>query len=102
MVADLTSGGPAEKDGRIQRGDILLSVNDEPLSGITKQIALERLKSAASPVKLMVLRENPHAIFASKEGALYFFIFIMKKWHVLLFICSTQSICLCDSTTPES
>ncbi|KAF5403338.1 hypothetical protein PHET_03414, partial [Paragonimus heterotremus] len=45
FVRTLIEGGPAHRDGRLQVGDRLLSIDDEPLSAISSVDALGRLKS---------------------------------------------------------
>ncbi|KAF6769556.1 hypothetical protein AHF37_12494, partial [Paragonimus kellicotti] len=45
FVRTLIEGGPAHRDGRLQVGDRLLSIDDEPLSAISSLDALGRLKS---------------------------------------------------------
>lgn len=47
--------GAAAADGRLQRGDQILSVNDTNLEGMTHEEAVEVLKNVTGSVKLMVL-----------------------------------------------
>ena len=44
------------KDGRIKRGDRLVSVNEKPLAGLTNKEALQILKDSGVTVKLEVAR----------------------------------------------
>ncbi|KAF8567884.1 hypothetical protein P879_07110 [Paragonimus westermani] len=66
FVRTLIEGGPAHRDGRLQVGDRLLSIDDEPLSAISSLDALGRLKSVIardlsekrSHVRLLISRSR--------------------------------------------
>ncbi len=47
--------GAAAEDGRLQRGDLIVSVNDTILEGLTHEEAVEVLKNASGTVKLVVI-----------------------------------------------
>ncbi|XP_061744554.1 inaD-like protein [Nerophis ophidion] len=57
-VVGLHPGGVAARDGRIHVGDELLEVNDEVLYGRSHQNASAIIKSSASKVKLILLRNQ--------------------------------------------
>ncbi|XP_060889209.1 inaD-like protein [Labrus mixtus] len=56
FVVGLHQGGPAARDGRIRVGDELLEINNQVLYGRSHQNASAIIKSAASKVKLILLR----------------------------------------------
>ena len=45
------------KDGRIKRGDRIMSVNEQPLTGLTNKEALQLLKESGDSVRLEVARK---------------------------------------------
>jgi multiple PDZ domain protein len=47
--------GAAAADGRLQRGDLIVSVNDTILEGLTHEEAVEVLKNVSGAVKLIVM-----------------------------------------------
>ncbi|XP_037796731.1 protein lin-7 homolog C-like isoform X2 [Penaeus monodon] len=67
VVQAVSEGGAAWQDGRLQRGDILLQVNDTSLATATREAAVSALRSCSSPVRLLVLREDPETIFTTTE-----------------------------------
>ncbi|XP_044054877.1 inaD-like protein isoform X2 [Siniperca chuatsi] len=58
FVVGLHPGGPAAQDGRIRVGDELLEINNQVLYGRSHQNASAIIKSAASKVKLILLRSE--------------------------------------------
>ncbi|XP_072517234.1 inaD-like protein isoform X2 [Salminus brasiliensis] len=58
FVVGITPGGPASRDGRIRVGDELLEINSQVLYGRSHQNASAIIKSAASKVKLVLLRNE--------------------------------------------
>ncbi|XP_054706449.1 LOW QUALITY PROTEIN: multiple PDZ domain protein-like [Uloborus diversus] len=54
-VKRVFDGGAAAKDGRLCRGDQILSVNDTPLEGLTHEQAARLLKEATGTIVLKVL-----------------------------------------------
>lgn len=56
QVKDLLSDGAADRDGRIKRGDCILSVNGHSLIDVSKYEALKMLKEAGSHVTLVLNR----------------------------------------------
>uniref|UniRef100_A0A3Q3KIE4 Uncharacterized protein n=1 Tax=Monopterus albus TaxID=43700 RepID=A0A3Q3KIE4_MONAL len=58
FVVGLHSGGPAAQDGRIRVGDELLEINNQVLYGRSHLNASAIIKSAASRVKLILLRNE--------------------------------------------
>ncbi|CAK6981511.1 inaD-like protein isoform X1, partial [Scomber scombrus] len=58
FVVGLNPGGSAARDGRIQVGDELLEINNQVLYGRSHQNASAIIKSAASKVKLILLRNE--------------------------------------------
>ncbi|XP_023228311.1 multiple PDZ domain protein-like [Centruroides vittatus] len=67
-VVEVHSDGSASRDGRLKRGDVLLAVNDVSLRDVTAAEAVKNLREATSPVRLLVLRENPQTLFTSNES----------------------------------
>ncbi|KAM4738921.1 inaD-like protein [Anableps anableps] len=58
FVVGLHPGGPASRDGRIRVGDELLEINNQVLYGRSHQNASAIIKTAASKVKLVLLRNS--------------------------------------------
>ncbi|KAG7233347.1 hypothetical protein INR49_007166, partial [Caranx melampygus] len=58
FVVGLHPGGPAARDGRIRVGDELLEINNQILYGRSHQNASAIIKSTASKVKLILLRND--------------------------------------------
>ena len=53
----MLTGGVCAKDGQLQAGDRLVSVNDESLEGVAHSVALQALKKPAGTVTFVILRE---------------------------------------------
>ncbi|XP_043079373.1 inaD-like protein isoform X5 [Puntigrus tetrazona] len=58
FVVGITAGGPASRDTRIRVGDELLEINNQVLYGRSHQNASAIIKSAASKVKLVLVRNE--------------------------------------------
>ncbi|XP_026054157.1 inaD-like protein isoform X2 [Carassius auratus] len=58
FVVGVTPGGPGSRDGRIKVGDELLEINNQVLYGRSHQNASAIIKSAASKVKLVLVRNE--------------------------------------------
>ncbi|CAM4656980.1 unnamed protein product [Leuciscus chuanchicus] len=58
FVVGISTGGPASHDGRIKVGDELLEINNQVLYGRSHQNASAIIKSAASKVKLVLVRNE--------------------------------------------
>ncbi|KAB5559141.1 hypothetical protein PHYPO_G00025550 [Pangasianodon hypophthalmus] len=58
FVVGINPEGPASRDGRIRVGDELLEINNQVLYGRSHQNASAIIKSAASKVKLVLLRNE--------------------------------------------
>ncbi|XP_060797317.1 inaD-like protein isoform X2 [Neoarius graeffei] len=58
FVVGINPGGPASRDGHIRIGDELLEINNQVLYGRSHQNASAIIKSAASKVKLVLLRNE--------------------------------------------
>lgn len=54
-VMKVFDNGAAAKDGRLKRGDQILSVNDRSLEGLTHEEAVQVLKKVTGTVVLQVL-----------------------------------------------
>lgn len=54
-VTKLIGGGAAAADGRLQVGDSILAVNDQPVVDVPHAMAVEALKRAGNIVKLVSL-----------------------------------------------
>ncbi|KAG1676314.1 Multiple PDZ domain protein [Nymphon striatum] len=66
-VEDVFYNGAAGQDGRLRKGDLLLSVNDWSLKNVTFEEGVNLIRSSTSPVRLTILRENPYKLFCSRE-----------------------------------
>ncbi|XP_076322537.1 inaD-like protein isoform X2 [Tachypleus tridentatus] len=78
-VTKIHHGGAAYKDGRLKAGDLLLAVNEIPLRDQPTTETLRSLREAPSPVRLLVLRENPQKLFTSREKATKFITVELRK-----------------------
>ncbi|XP_046398029.1 serine/arginine repetitive matrix protein 2-like isoform X2 [Ischnura elegans] len=58
-VHKVLAGSPAERDGRVQRGDRILSINGKSTKGATHREAISILKAPRSEVVLVVSRSRP-------------------------------------------
>ncbi|XP_057182396.1 inaD-like protein isoform X2 [Triplophysa rosa] len=58
FVVGIPAGGPAGRDGRIRVGDELLEINNQVLYGRSHQNASAIIKSAATKVKLVLVRNE--------------------------------------------
>ncbi|XP_071170776.1 patj homolog isoform X5 [Mytilus edulis] len=54
FVAEVTTGGAADRDGRLKRGDELLMINGKSLIGLTHQEAVEVMRQAPKLVQIVV------------------------------------------------
>lgn len=54
-VKSVFEKGAASRDGQLKRGDLIVSVNDTLLEGLTHEEAVDVLKSVSGTVKLIVL-----------------------------------------------
>ncbi|XP_056101770.1 FERM and PDZ domain-containing protein 2, partial [Rhinichthys klamathensis goyatoka] len=55
-IRTLFPGQPAEESGKIQEGDIILSINGQPLKGLSYQQVLQCLRISPSAVQLVLCR----------------------------------------------
>jgi putative serine protease PepD len=69
VVADLTSGGAAEKAG-IQKGDVIVKFNDSPITGATDLTAQVRSVAAGSSAKVTYIRGGDANTVTVTLGAL--------------------------------
>uniref|UniRef100_A0A8D9DQK3 Pro-interleukin-16 n=1 Tax=Cacopsylla melanoneura TaxID=428564 RepID=A0A8D9DQK3_9HEMI len=60
-VHKVISGTPADRDGRLQKGDRILSINGKSMKGLTHKESLAILKAPRSEVVLVVSRWKPNA-----------------------------------------
>ena len=56
FIQELQPGGVAEVDGKLQRGDQIVSINGQSLSGVGYKAAVVMLQQARGTVELVVLR----------------------------------------------
>lgn len=56
FIQELQPGGVAEMDGKLQRGDQIVSINGQSLSGVGYNTALVMLQQARGIVELVILR----------------------------------------------
>lgn len=71
VVIEVHPFGAAYKDGRLRKGDLILAVNDISYREISWKDAVRVLREAPSPLKLMVLRENPQILFTTSQGEFF-------------------------------
>ncbi|XP_045582701.2 uncharacterized protein [Procambarus clarkii] len=72
VVEEVTEGGEAWVDGRLQRGDIILQVNNTSFMHSTQEEAVKVLRCCSSPVRLLVIREDPEQLFTTtKEPTIF-------------------------------
>ncbi|CAM4705987.1 unnamed protein product [Leuciscus chuanchicus] len=55
-IRTLFPGQPAEESGQIQEGDVILSINGQPLKGLSYQQVLQCLRISPSEVQLVLCR----------------------------------------------
>ena len=70
MVRRVATNGIAAKDGRIQIGDRLVSVNGESLSGLTHAAVLQAINEAPKEVELVVWRDLNQNLASSSVHSL--------------------------------
>jgi len=68
-VYKVLTGSPADKDGRIRKGDRILSINGKSMKGITHRESLAILKAPRSEVVLVISRCKSDTITESVEQA---------------------------------
>ena len=56
----LVSNNVAGNDGRLQRGGMIIAINERRLMGLTQGAALGLLKDIPKKILLLVKRNNPH------------------------------------------
>ncbi|XP_022648677.1 ligand of Numb protein X 2-like isoform X2 [Varroa jacobsoni] len=66
-VSEVHKDGAAYQDGRLKKGDVILAVNEMSMREVSWADAVRVLRDASSPVRLMILRENPQTLFTSSE-----------------------------------
>jgi C-terminal processing protease CtpA/Prc len=59
FVTRIIEGSPAYFDGRLQRGDQILAVDNAVFNGVTHQFAVNVLKNTGERVSLLYVK-NPH------------------------------------------
>lgn len=59
FITAVAAGGPADRDGRIQPGDILLMVNDQDIAGLDHEQIVEMVRSRPNTVSLLVFQCSP-------------------------------------------
>ncbi|RWS31245.1 Eka-INAD2 protein-like protein [Leptotrombidium deliense] len=78
-VAEVFGSSAAYKDGRMRKGDLILAVNDVSFRDICYRDAVRVLREAGSPLKLLVLRENPQILFTTSQKATKFITVTLRK-----------------------
>lgn len=61
-------GGAAFIDGRIRKGDIILACNEYSFRTVSYADAIRVLREVVSPLKLLILRENPQKLFTTSQS----------------------------------
>lgn len=57
QVKEVILGGAVDRDGRIKKGDRIVSVNDQSLSGLSNKQALQMLKATGDRVTFEIVRK---------------------------------------------
>ena len=91
-MAEVHRNGAAYKDGRLRKGDVILAVNEISFRGICWKNAVKILKESESPLKLLILRENPQKLFTTSYGQLSTTSSDLQFMHIV--ICSYFSLSL--------
>ncbi|XP_072038388.1 PDZ domain-containing protein 2-like isoform X2 [Amphiura filiformis] len=65
FVAGIDDGSPAQRDGRLQKGDEILMINGHTLMTVTHQDVVDILRNSGSIVQLVIARKRKHK---SKTG----------------------------------
>ncbi|CAG2173835.1 unnamed protein product [Oppiella nova] len=66
-VKEVHKDSAADKDGRLRKGDLILAVNERSLRDISFRDAVQVLREAASPLRLLILRENAQKLFTTHQ-----------------------------------
>ncbi|XP_053206751.1 inaD-like protein isoform X2 [Panonychus citri] len=82
VVFEVNFDGAAYKDGRLRKGDLILAVNDISFREVSYQDALRVLREASSPLKLLVLRENPQTLFTISQNPTKFITVTLRKGSI--------------------
>ncbi|XP_049830317.1 uncharacterized protein LOC126271939 isoform X2 [Schistocerca gregaria] len=61
-VHKVLAGSPADRDGRLQKGDRILSINGHSMKGVTHQESLRILKSPSAEVVLVVMKKGSEGV----------------------------------------
>lgn len=67
-IKRLFPGQPAEENGTIAAGDIILAVNGRPTEGLVFQEVLHLLRGASQEVMLLLCRPSPGALPEIDQG----------------------------------
>ncbi|XP_035207680.1 multiple PDZ domain protein-like isoform X1 [Stegodyphus dumicola] len=81
-VTEVHRDGVAYSDGRLRKGDVILAVNDISFREATLAEAVKCLKETPSPVRLIILRENPQALFTTNETPTKFITVELRKFSI--------------------
>ncbi|XP_077470416.1 tyrosine-protein phosphatase non-receptor type 13 [Stigmatopora argus] len=69
-IKRLFPGQPAHESGLLREGDIILSVNKEPVKGLSYQRVLFLLRGAPSEVHLLICRPGPNVLYDTVDNTL--------------------------------
>lgn len=67
-MSEVHKESAADRDGRLRKGDLILAVNDISLRDIAFKDAVAVLRETSSPLRLLILRENPQKLFTSHQS----------------------------------
>ncbi|KAG8198754.1 hypothetical protein JTE90_023517 [Oedothorax gibbosus] len=81
-VMEVHRDGIAYSDGRLRKGDVILAVNDNSFREASLGDAARCLREAPSTVRLIILRENPQALFTSHETPTKFLTVELRKFSI--------------------
>ena len=63
----------------MRKGDIILACNEYSFRTVNYADAIRVLKEAPSPLKLLILRENPQKLFTTSQSKLSY----LNKLHLI-------------------
>ncbi|XP_015928089.1 multiple PDZ domain protein isoform X2 [Parasteatoda tepidariorum] len=81
-VLEVHKDGIAYSDGRLRKGDVILAVNDMSFREASLTDAVRCLKETPSPIRLIILRENPQALFTTNETPTKFITVELRKFSI--------------------
>ncbi|XP_054167322.1 multiple PDZ domain protein-like [Oppia nitens] len=81
-VKEVHKDSAAYRDGRLRKGDLILAVNDRSMRDITFKDAVQVLREAPSPLRLIILRENAQKLFTTHQCPTKFITVELRKGSI--------------------